>query len=74
MPNLTTLTLAAGTAATSVLDETTKAAISQGFNQLSATVTDVIGIAIPVSVSIIALTAGVKYALKKVRGVISNAA
>lgn len=60
--------------ATSALDTATKAAIEGGFGTLQATVTDVIGVAVPVAVGVIALTAGVHYALKKVRGVLSYAA
>lgn len=61
-------------AAPSVLDEAMKTTLSNGFASLQATVTDVVGIAVPVAVGIIALTAGVHYALKKVRGVLSYAA
>lgn len=64
----------ASAAPSSALNETMKAAITAGFNTLQATVTDVVGIAVPVAVGIIALTAGVHYALKKVRGVLSYAA
>lgn len=60
--------------ATSVLDETTKAAITSGFNSLSATVSDVLSISVPVAVSIIALSSGINYALKKVKGAVSMAA
>lgn len=58
---------------TSVLDQATKTAITGGLADLGATVTDVVAITIPVAISVIALTAGVKYALKKVKGVINQA-
>lgn len=61
-------------AASGVLTEAMTQAIQSGFDSLSATVTQVILISVPVSVSIIALTGGVRYALKKVRGVIASAA
>lgn len=66
--------LLGSTTAPSVLDETMKAAIKSGFEALSATVSDVLVLAVPVAVSVIALTAGINYALKKVKGVISMAA
>lgn len=66
--------IAAGEASgTSVLTESLKTAITTGINNLQATVTDVIGITIAASVAVIALTAGVNYALKKIRGVIAKA-
>lgn len=63
-----------GDTVSGVLSEDVVKAITLGFSQLSATVSQVIGIAVPAAVSIIALTGGVKYALKKVRGVIASAA
>lgn len=71
MPNV----LAAdATGAKSLLTDAVKAAINSGLANMSATVSDVILIVVPVTISIIALTAGVKYALKKVKSVISQAA
>lgn len=61
------------TAATSVLDEGTKAVIQSGFDTMTATVTDVVGIAVVASVAVICLTAGVSYALRKIRGVLNSA-
>lgn len=61
-------------ASSSVLTDEVKTAINAGLDSLSATVSDVVMLVIPVSITIIALTAGVRYALKKVRGVISQAA
>lgn len=61
-------------ASSSVLTDEVKTAINTGLDSLSATVSDVVMLVIPVSITIIALTAGVRYALKKVRGVISQAA
>lgn len=61
-------------AATGVLTEAMTQAIQSGFDSLAATVTQVTLLAVPVTVSVIALTGGVRYALKKVRGVIASAA
>ncbi len=47
--------------------------IQNGFNTMSTTVTQVIGIAVVASVGVICLTAGVNYALKKIRGIMSKA-
>lgn len=68
------LSEASQSATTGVLTEAMTQAIQGGFDSLAATVTQVILISVPVSVSVIALSGGVKYALKKVRGVISAAA
>ena len=57
-----------------VLTEAMTQSIQSGFDTLAATVTQVTLISVPVTVSIIALTGGVRYALKKVRGVIASAA
>lgn len=57
----------------SVLDDTMLGYIQTGFDNLSATVTQVVGISVITCVAVIALTAGVNYALKKVKGVISKA-
>lgn len=56
------------------LDATTLQSITDGFATLTATVSQVIPLAVAAAVSIIALTGGVNYALKKVRGVIHQAA
>ncbi len=60
--------------ATGVLTDAMTQAIQSGFDSLAATVTQVTLLAVPVTVSVIALTGGVRYALKKVRGVIASAA
>lgn len=60
-------------AASSVLDTTLKGVIQSGFDSMTATVTDVVGIAVVAAVSVVCLTAGVNFALKKIRGVISKA-
>lgn len=65
--------LAASVTAASVLDESTKAVIQSGFDTMTATVTDVVGIAVVASVAVICLTAGVSYALRKIRGVLNSA-
>ena len=59
--------------ATSVLTEAMKTTISGGFNTLQATISDVLTVSVPACVAIIALTAGVGYALRKVRGAIASA-
>ena len=64
--------LAAGTAS-SVIDEAMKTTIQSGFDTMTATVSDVVAIAVVASVAVICLTAGVNYALKKIRGVMSKA-
>lgn len=69
----TQLLIAEAAAGSSVLTESLKTAIQTGIANLQATVTDVIGITIAASVAVIALTAGVNYALKKIRGVIAKA-
>lgn len=67
-------TILASEAATGVLSEAMTKAITSGFTDLTATVTQVLLISVPAAVSVIALTAGVNYALKKVRGVLHMAA
>lgn len=64
----------AETAVQGVLNDEVVAAVTNGFATLSATVNQVILLSIPTTIGIITLTAGVRYALKKVRGVISQAA
>lgn len=63
----------AASTATSALSDATKSIIQGGFDTMSATVTDVVGIAVVASVAVICLTAGVNYALKKIRGIMSKA-
>lgn len=58
---------------TSVLDASIKTAISKGANDLLATVTDVIGLTIPVTIVAIATVAGCRFALKQVKGVLAHA-
>lgn len=60
-------------AAAGVLDETMLGIIKEGFDTLSATVSQVLTVSVPACVGIIALTAGIGYALRKVRSVIANA-
>lgn len=62
------------TGTTGVLTEAMLQAIQGGFDSLQATVSQVLVVSVPASVAIIALTGGVRYALKKVRGVIASAA
>ena len=69
--NLQTLTFLAGTAdpivGQTVLNETMKTAISQAIANLSATVSDVLLIAVPAIAGIIALSVGANFALSKIR-------
>ena len=65
--------LASSYTGTSVLTDAVKTAVSNGIADLSATVSDVILLAVPATIGVIALTAGVNYALRKVRGVIAKA-
>lgn len=59
--------------ATSALDEATKVVIQNGFDTMTLTVKDVVAISVVAAVAVIALTAGVNYALKKIRGIMSKA-
>lgn len=59
---------------TSVLEGTTRTVVQQGLADAGATVTDVVGIAVPVVIAAVLLTAAVNYAIKKVKGVLSKAA
>lgn len=62
-----------GGGAAGVLTESMLTTVQGGFDTLVATVGQVIPIAVTASVSVIALTAGANYALKKIRGVLSKA-
>ena len=68
------MNLVATATTTGVLDADTLQVITQGFSTLQGTVGQVLAVSVPASVGIIALTGGVRYALKKVRGVIASAA
>lgn len=65
--------LAEAGAVSGSLDTTTMTAIQNGMNQLVSTVQQIVPIAVVASVSVIAITAGVNFALKKVKGVMSKA-
>lgn len=58
---------------TSTLDATVTSAISSGAQDLLATVTNVIGITIPVTITAIGIVVGAKFALKQIKGVMSKA-
>lgn len=64
---------AGAASASGALTESMLTAVQGGFDTLVATVGQVIPIAVTASVSVIALTCGVNYALKKIRGVLSKA-
>lgn len=60
-------------AASGALDETTVAAVQNGMDTMVATVKQVVPISVLAAVTVIALTAGVNYALKKVKGIMNQA-
>ena len=66
--------LASAVSGTSVLTGEVLTQIQQGFADMTATVTDVAGIAVVAAVGVIGLTVGINYALKKIKGVMSKAA
>lgn len=59
-----------GSTAVGVLDTNTMSLITQGFTDMKGTVTQVLTVAVPAIIGIICLSAGVNYALGKVRGVL----
>lgn len=60
-------------AGASVLTDGVKKAIENGLANLNATASDVILLVIPVTIGVIALSAGINYAIKKIKGVLSKA-
>lgn len=69
----TALLAAESAVGTSVLTGEVLTQIQQGFADMSATVTQVAGIAVVAAVGVIGLTVGINYALKKIKGVMSKA-
>lgn len=65
--------LAAEANAVGALDDTTMTAIKNGFDTLVATAKQVVPIAVVAAVTIIAVTAGANFALKKIKGVMNKA-
>lgn len=65
--------LAAEANASGALDDTTMTAIKNGFDTLVATAKQVVPIAVVAAVTIIAVTAGANFALKKIKGVMNKA-
>lgn len=65
--------LAAEANVAGALDEATMNAIKSGFDTLKSTVSQVVPITVVAAVSIIAITAGANFALKKLKGVMSKA-
>ena len=65
--------MVAAASGTSVITEAMKTTLTTGFADLQATVTDVMGISVPVAVVCIALVAGISFALKQLKGVLSQA-
>lgn len=69
MTILDNMILAAGsTTGTSVLTEGMKTAMNTGIADLTATFNDVIGVIVPAALVLIAINAGVNFALGKIRG------
>lgn len=64
---------AGAASASGVLTEAMVQVIQGGLDSVVATVGQVIPLVVALSISLIALTAGINYALKKVRGVVSKA-
>lgn len=73
MTSMKCAVLAAEANVAGALDEATLNAIKSGFDSLKATVSQVVPIVVVASVSIIAITAGANFALKKLKGVMSKA-
>lgn len=73
MTSMKCAVLAAEANVAGALDETTINAIKSGFDTLKATVSQVVPITVVAAVSIIAITAGANFALKKLKGVMSKA-
>lgn len=65
--------LAAEANVAGALDSATMSAIQSGFDTLKGTVSQVVPITVVAAVSIIAITAGANFALKKLKGVMSKA-
>lgn len=64
---------ASDSAGTSALSTSVKSAISSGAQDLLATVVDVIGITIPVTITAVGICVGAKFAIKQLKGAISKA-
>lgn len=73
MTSMKFVVLAAEANVAGALDDTTMTAIKSGFDTLKATVSQVVPITVVAAVSIIAITAGANFALKKLKGVMSKA-
>ena len=73
MTSMKCAVLAAEANVAGALDEATLNAIKSGFDSLKSTVSQVVPIVVVASVSIIAITAGANFALKKLKGVMSKA-
>ena len=67
------LTLGDAYVAQSVITDAIKTQVVNGIADMQATVTELVGLSIPATIVVVGLTAGVKYAIKTVKGVIANA-
>lgn len=70
---LTGLIILANSASASGLDDATKTIIKDGFGTVQATAVEVIGFAIVAGVAVVAVSAGAKFALKQIKGLLSKA-
>lgn len=66
-------TLAAESGGTSVIDTTLKSAITTGANNLLATVSDVVAVTVPVTITAVGIVIGCRFALKQLKSVLSTA-
>lgn len=63
----------AADAGTSVIDTTLKSAITTGANNLLATVSDVVAVTVPVTITAVGIVIGCRFALKQLKSVLSTA-
>lgn len=75
MANMLVAALSAGStsAGTSVISDAMRPVIVEGFQSLQATVVDVLTISVPVTIGIITLVQGVRFAYKYFKGAVSVA-
>ena len=62
------------TGSSGLLEGEVLTAITNGFNSLAVTATQVMAIAVVTGVSVIGMSAAAKYAMKKIKGTLSQAA
>lgn len=59
--------------ATGAIDAATKTIIQGGFDSIKGTAIEVVGMAVIAAVAVIGVSAGAKYALKQIKGVLGKA-